>query len=226
MTALGWTLDNATPGALNASQVSGDIVLPVSLSSFTANVIGEEVDLQWVTESEVDNIGFEIWRAASGGGDYTQIGWLDGQFTTNERTEYSFVDQRIISGTVYSYLLIDVDVNGVRTQHGPIEVNTASESPTVDGFYLYANYPNPFNPSTTLKIEVPAAERPQKVTLEVFNALGQRVRVLQTGELNAGTYEFQWNGLTDGGVQVTSGLYFAVLRAGSVTQTIKMALLK
>ncbi len=222
----GWALDNATPGALNASQVSGDIVLPVSLSSFTARLAGEEVVLNWVTESEVDNIGFEIWRNATVGGDYTQIGWQDGQFTTNERTQYSFSDDRVISGTIYSYLLVDVDVNGVRTQHGPIEVNTASEAPTVDGFYLYANYPNPFNPTTTLKIQVPVAERPQNVKLEIFNSLGQRVRVLQNGQMTAGTHEIEWNGLADNGSQVTSGLYFAVLRAGNVTQTIKMALLK
>ena len=80
------------------------------------------------------------------------------------------------------------------------------------------NFPNPFNPSTTIQFSIPEQTF---VTLEVFNTLGEKVSTLVSEELNAGIYKFEWNAK-----RLPSGIYFYTLNAGSFTQIKKMILLK
>ena len=89
---------------------------------------------------------------------------------------------------------------------------------TITSYELSQNYPNPFNPSTTIQFALPQAAF---VTLEVFNVVGERINLLVSQELNAGKYNYEWNGLT-----LTSGVYFYRLQAGSFVETKKMILLK
>ena len=97
---------------------------------------------------------------------------------------------------------------------------TAVEEPPVliRDFVLENNFPNPFNPSTTIRFVLPERSR---VRLSVFNALGQQVAGLVNEEMNAGTYERTWNGSN-----CSSGIYFYRLEAGTFVQTKKLILLK
>lgn len=88
---------------------------------------------------------------------------------------------------------------------------------------LFANYPNPFNPSTTIRYRVASAGR---VHMQVFDAAGRRVRVLVDEEQAAGNHDVQFDGRDEAGSTVASGVYFYRLDAGGVTQTRKMVLLK
>ncbi|HNS72871.1 MAG TPA: FlgD immunoglobulin-like domain containing protein [bacterium] len=90
-------------------------------------------------------------------------------------------------------------------------------------FTVHANYPNPFNPATTLSFELPAEGR---VRVEIFNALGHRVRLLQEGFLPAGAHRLAWDGRSDAGEPATSGLYFARFQAGNSVRTVKMVMMK
>ena len=90
-------------------------------------------------------------------------------------------------------------------------------------FFLFPNYPNPFNPSTTVKFTLP---RSAKVRLEIFNILGQRVRTLVDGKLPAGVRQVQWDGRNDAGSPVASGVYIYRLRAEDYVQSRKMLLLR
>jgi flagellar hook assembly protein FlgD len=91
-------------------------------------------------------------------------------------------------------------------------------------FELLANYPNPFNPSTTLPIAIPIKS---EVTLDVYNVLGQHVKRLMEGPLEPGRYYFEWDGSNDAGAKVASGVYFGRLRAnGHSDFTNKMLLLR
>jgi hypothetical protein len=72
-------------------------------------------------------------------------------------------------------------------------------------YALYQNYPNPFNPSTTIKFDLPVDS---KVTVEVYNLLGQRVRTLVNESRKAGYHFAEWNGTGDAGQQLSSGVYF------------------
>ena len=90
-------------------------------------------------------------------------------------------------------------------------------------FALSANYPNPFNPSTTIAYQLPQSV---PVTLTVYNLLGQRVRRLVQGVLAPGYYRAVWNGRNDAGVAVGSGIYIYRFEAGDYRQVRKMILLK
>ena len=81
-----------------------------------------------------------------------------------------------------------------------------------------SNYPNPFNPSTIISYELPDA---QNVTLKVFNLLGQEVQTLVSGYQEAGTHNAVFNA-----DQLSAGVYFYVLQAGTITQTRRMTLIK
>ncbi len=91
-------------------------------------------------------------------------------------------------------------------------------------FNLYNNYPNPFNPTTTLKFDLP--HNVQNVQLVVYDILGQQVAVLYSGNLMAGRYSYIWNGKNQFGSPMPSGVYFATFRAGKYSKTIKMMLVK
>ena len=83
---------------------------------------------------------------------------------------------------------------------------------------LCQNYPNGFNPSTSNQFSLPQTSF---VTLEVFNTLGERVGVLASEELSAGTYIYNWHT-----TRLTSGINFYKLQAGSFVETKKMMLMK
>ena len=90
-------------------------------------------------------------------------------------------------------------------------------------FALLPNFPNPFNPETVLRLQLP--ER-GSVELHVYDAAGQKVRSLLAGALAAGVYTAVWDGRDQTGREVASGTYFAQLRAGNRVQTRKMTLLR
>ncbi len=93
---------------------------------------------------------------------------------------------------------------------------TSNETPS--SFSMEQNYPNPFNPSTNIQFALPQSGY---ITLEIYSVTGERVDVLISEELNAGKYNYEWNGSN-----LTSGIYFYRLNAGSFVETRKMILLK
>ena len=90
-------------------------------------------------------------------------------------------------------------------------------------FKLERNFPNPFNPETVLKFNLPEASR---VSLNVYNILGQVVRTLVDEELPAGPHSVVWDGKNGQGTDVASGVYFYRLKAGSFESTMRMTLLR
>jgi len=101
---------------------------------------------------------------------------------------------------------------------------TAEESELIPGgFALEQNYPNPFNPSTTISYQVSDAS-PVKIT--IYDLMGREVRELVNEHKSVGTYHVTWNGLTDTGSQVASGVYLYQMEAGDFVQTRKLILAK
>lgn len=90
-------------------------------------------------------------------------------------------------------------------------------------FSLSQNYPNPFNPTTSIKYAISENAR---VTLTIYNVLGQVVRTLVNAEQESGYYTVRWDGTNDFGGKVSSGIYIYRISAGSFTSTVKMNLLK
>ncbi len=102
----------------------------------------------------------------------------------------------------------------------PIAQNTTS---LPAAFRLYGNYPNPFNPVTTIVFDLPRREH---VTIAIYNALGQKVRTLLDQTFAAGHHQILWNGRNDARAMLPSGLYFLHFTAGPYSQIHKMLMLK
>ena len=158
-----------TMGSINdftivAQQVSrygnlGEVLpIPVELISFFANLIKDKVELLWQTATETNNSGFEILRgvypANSGtqndNNEWKRIGFIEGSGTTTEPKTYSFVDEDVTTGK-YKYRLKQIDFDGSFEYSGIVEV--AVGIPTE--YLLEQNFPNPFNPGTIIKFQIP-----------------------------------------------------------------------
>jgi len=103
------------------------------------------------------------------------------------------------------------------------ESNPVLENNKVSDFKLERNFPNPFNPETVIKFNLPEASR---VSLNVYNVLGQVVRTLVNEELSAGLHSIIWDGKNAQGSDVSSGVYFCRIKAGDFESTMRMTLLR
>ena len=94
-------------------------------------------------------------------------------------------------------------------------------------FRLLGNFPNPFNPTTTIRYEIPATlAQNSKVVLEIFNILGRKIRTLVNANQGAGQYTIEWDGRSESGNVVTSGIYLYRVAVGNQVLLGKMSLLK
>jgi hypothetical protein len=106
---------------------------------------------------------------------------------------------------------------------GREDTETKSSGEIPDKFSLLQNYPNPFNPTTIVQFKIP---QPAKVTLKVYNILGQLVRILVDEEKPTGIYQSVWDGKDAEGKDVASGIYFYRLQTGEYDEVRKMTLVK
>jgi hypothetical protein len=191
-----------------------EIIVPVELTSFTAALNGNDIDLQWQTATETNNSGFEILRFDQNDNyGWEKISFVPGHGTTTASKNYSFTDENVLLG-IYSYRLKQIDLDGSFSYSEIIEVEVTA--PLV--FSLEQNYPNPFNPTTNIKFQIADFG---SVSLKIYDVLGNLVAQLVNEEKEAGTYNYNWDASN-----LTSGIYFYILQAGDFIKTKKMILLK
>nr|HPR18501.1 T9SS type A sorting domain-containing protein [Candidatus Cloacimonadota bacterium] len=89
---------------------------------------------------------------------------------------------------------------------------------------LSGNYPNPFNPTTTISFFT--TESTENTEISVYNLKGQKVKQLLNAQLAAGRHSVVWNGTDDNGKAVSSGIYFYKMKSGKYLETKKMILMK
>ena len=97
------------------------------------------------------------------------------------------------------------------------------DSQIPNDFALHENYPNPFNPTTTLRFDLPEIS---DVNLVIYNMLGQKVRAFNMNSISAGSHSIKWNGTNELGKSVSAGVYLYQLQAKDFVKTRKMVLLK
>ena len=132
----------------------------------------------------------------------------------------------LATNTTPSYYWIGIQSFGILPKAidwiNPLSINP--EDPSVpNDFVLNGNYPNPFNPSTTISFTL---GRDNDVTVKVYSLLGEEVATLTSGRMNKGLRTVQWNGLDNNGKSVSTGIYLYQVKAGNQTLTGKMTLLK
>lgn len=187
-----------------------DAPLPVELTSFTARVAGNVVNLNWETATEVDNNGFDVERNSTG--TWQKIGFVEGHGTANSPKYYNFTDKSV-TGNKIQYRLRQVDNDGSFEYSNVVEVELA---PTT--FALDQNYPNPFNPATVIRFSLPTAS---VVTLNVYNTLGEKVVTLLNGAMESGYHQVSFDA-----ANLPSGLYLYEIKAGEFSSIKKMILMK
>jgi hypothetical protein len=203
-----------------------DFSLPVELTSFVATLESGGVALRWITESEIENQGFNLYRQLLSGqyellASFTSEPALVGAGSTTEARTYQWVDQRIQPGMTYCYLLADVSYAGVEQKHFDkvITVFVPAAGVTMTEEYKLAPvYPNPFNPSFTVPLDLGAE---QLITVRLYNVSGKLVRELHNDVLTAGNYRLNYSV-----PELTSGLYFLKVGIGNELRTQKIILLK
>lgn len=139
--------------------------------------------------------------------------------------EHSKIDSLIIKWPSRKVdKLVDVDVDEImEIQEGDYPTSVEHENAIPREFALLPNFPNPFNPETTIHYQLPVSE---KVTLKVFNITGQVLRTLVDEKQIAGLKSVKWDGRDVTGKPVTSGIYFYEIKAGKFSEVRKMILLK
>lgn len=190
--------------------------LPVKLVSFSSTVKGRDVTLNWKTEKEENNAGFDIEKSVFNNEHliWNKIGFVSGKGNSNEPVNYSFRESNLQSGK-YKYRLKQIDYNGnfeYFSLNGNVEIETPAK------FTLRQNYPNPFNPLTKIDFDLPEKGF---VTLKVYDILGREMVSLLNEIKEAGYHTAEFNA-----GKFNSGIYIYRLTVDGLSTMKKLVVLK
>jgi hypothetical protein len=199
----------------NVHWIPGDQA-PVStaISAFHAEAVNSTVELRWEISTPDDVIGFLVYRQEAGDPVFESL--TSGRLIDAGRRDFS--DSNIRPGRIYNYML-----GLIRSDNSELRSDLVTISIAPLSLELFPNYPNPFNPSTTVSFSLP---REARVNLAVYDLEGRLVKSLIQKNLPEGYKKIRWDGTNTEGIPVASGAYFVRLQAGQQTLTRKMVLLK
>ncbi|MCD4819852.1 MAG: T9SS type A sorting domain-containing protein [Candidatus Cloacimonetes bacterium] len=212
----------------------GDHALPVILSELLIEEFEGYPVIKWTTESEVNNSYWNIYRSISenlGQSIKLNVNSIEGQGTTFEPTSYQFVDYIVYEeGFTYYYWLESVDLAGEIELFGPMESAGPDtydnlNPPVIPHAYgLFANYPNPFNPSTFIFFRL---KESAMGTVSIYNLKGQKMKTIFEGDIpTEQVIRVSWDGKDKFNNIVASGFYFAQLKTNSRTYSRRIMLVK
>lgn len=228
-----WRLDEgsgSSTGDLTANNNDGqfinspvwilsDVTLPVELTGFSAERNGGTAHLRWSTASEQNNHGFEVERSESNRRSgatmdrWISLAFIPGQGTTSAPQSYSYLD-RSVHGAA-RYRLKQIDRDGTFRYSSIIEMDGEA---VPSGFRLAQNFPNPFNPATTITFTLAEGSF---TTLTVYDILGRTVARLAAETLPAGTHQRRFSA-----EHLSSGSYVYALTSGGRTISRMMNILQ
>ncbi len=234
------TITEGTSGGFSGQYIitsdDADNPLPVELATFTAHLVDEGVKLEWVTYGELNNLGFELWRAIDNDEKYQMISSyqnnrrLIGAGNSNTTRYYQYVDKNVQEEHDYYYQLWDVSYSGERNSYGPISLSTNSAGNFPENYTLYQNYPNPFNPLTYIRFQIHRmnfhGDKLVPVNLDIYDLLGKKIKSLMNSDLHTGDYTYSWDGTDEIGNRVASGTYVYTLRLGDQIVSKKLVLIR
>ncbi|MBN1949087.1 MAG: T9SS type A sorting domain-containing protein, partial [Candidatus Cloacimonetes bacterium] len=195
-----------------SSPASATVTLPAPLN-FSANSQGGNGNVICIWSAPAENrslSGYKVYRddveiAATTGTFYLDTGVPTGTYTYHVTAMYNDIYESEASN--------QVEVDHVDADDTAIPLVTE----------LNGNYPNPFNPVTSIKFSLHERDH---VRIEIFNLKGEKVSTLVNEELDAAFYSITWNGTDDNQRPVTSGVYFYKMQAGKFISARKMILMK
>jgi hypothetical protein len=190
---------------------TAQVIVPVELTSFSATLIKNEVLLTWTTETEINNMGFEVQKKINAY--WSVLDFVKGHGSITTTHNYNFTDYKPQRGMENSYRLKQIDYNGLFNYSDIVFVSVP-----VEGYSLEQNYPNPFNPTTKIRFELPVDGI---VTIKMFDIFGQEITTILDEFKKANVYEVEFNGSN-----LASGVYIYRLQANSYLESKIMVLLK
>ncbi|MDP8200697.1 MAG: S8 family serine peptidase [Candidatus Tenebribacter burtonii] len=203
--------------------INDDTILPVTLSSFTTAYSNNQPTINWVTQSESNNAGWNIYRANFsnlGQASILNLNTMPGNGTTSGPSYYSFIDEYdVYENFTYWYWLESICGSGETEMFGPVSLTIpagGNEIPEIPmETELNQNFPNPFNPSTSISFDIKENETG---VLSIYNVKGQ---LIVKEEFAAGKHYYVWDAR-----DYSSGIYFYKLQAKRYSMIMKMLLVK
>ena len=192
--------------------LSFDFILPVAVTNVVVAPLENSVKISFSARSANDLASYEISR------DGHAITSIDANTSATSR-DYSYVDNSALNGHTYTYEVATIGLNGSRTVIASQAATPSMENAVVTEYALHQNFPNPFNPTTSIRFDLVDKNF---VTLKIYNANGQVVATVVNGERNKGVNIVNFDASS-----LTSGLYFYTVKVGNLySATKKMLLVK
>ena len=185
------------------------IIILAAPTGLSANHISPNVLLQWTSPGWSSLTGFKIYR--------------NDEFLAENSANW-FMDPNIPSGT-YEYYVTAMYGNYESDHSNTVEIDISSAENEIVQYQteLLSNYPNPFNPKTSISFSL---KEDSKINLEVFDIRGRKVTTLLNSVQSAGIHSVTWEGLDENDHRIGSGIYFYKLTAGNYSKIRKMILLQ
>jgi hypothetical protein len=222
--------------------ITNDDQVPVQLSSFTAAYSNGTSTLFWTTQSESNNIGWNVFRSENDNLEESmQINFdlIPGAGTTSEPTDYVFEDDHeVVANEEYWYWLESVENSGETETYGPIslvipEDGDEPDIPEIPDIYgLHQNYPNPFNPLADVRSAITRISYMMDTdctgTLKIYNLKGEEIVTLFADlELRADEKGYvEWNGKDESAKLIPSGVYIYELNTDNRNYTRKLIIIR
>ncbi len=163
---------------IHGTNLNSNTILPVELINLNAKPINNEfIKVSWATASELNNLGFEVLRSTDAI-NFTSVGFLNGNVTTNQKHNYSFDDHDVQAGMVYYYKLKQIDFNG--NFKFTYIVNAKLNS--ISGITISDIYPNPITTESFVNI---FTSNPISLSYSIYNPIGQEISTKNI-QLNTG----------------------------------------
>ncbi|HMA77375.1 MAG TPA: T9SS type A sorting domain-containing protein [Candidatus Krumholzibacteriaceae bacterium] len=186
----------------------------VAIVSFKGEYTNDKVLLSWTVKSDAPFDGYCIYRAEGDDVNFTRIN----ESVIDAETTVEYSDPGAIPGRSYRYYISAVKEKSEVVRSPTFELTLPPKPIT-----LYQNFPNPFNPSTTIRFFIPDKRR---VTLDIFDVRGRKINTLIDEIKTADRYRAEWDGRNSRGKPVSSGVYYYRLSAGKKVITKKLVLMR
>lgn len=222
--------------------ITNDTQVPVQLSSFSAAYSNGTPTLFWTTQSESNNLGWNVYRSENDLLEQSlqlNNNLIPGAGTTSEPTDYIFDDDlEVVVNNEYWYWIESVESSGETETYGPItlvipEDGDEPDIPEIPDIYgLHQNYPNPFNPLADIRSANTRISYMMDTdctgTLKIYNLKGEEIVTLFNNlELRADEKSYvEWNGLDSRGNQIPAGVYIYELNTTARDYSRKLVIIK
>ncbi len=175
-----------------------------------------KIRLNW-TDNSSNESGFKIQRKTN-----IDTNWIIKDSVTANTTQWQ--DSALIPGIIYYYTVYAYNVAGNSIPSDTVNTiitNVVSNLQMPEHFKLYQNHPNPFNPVTKIKFDIPDSKSPVDIKLLIYDISGKKMTTLMNQKINSGTYEVAWDASNN-----SSGIYYYTIEAGNFKETKMMLLIK